>query len=176
MKEEEDALSQDEDDLPSHLDEHPVSQECLHERYQAPGAHAYVSSRPNRTQAARIAVTTAVPPALSSAYIPFPEPAPQPRPKVHSTPETQSQRDAQEDVEGNHAYSKPSLFVLPLWAVLGTASVGLVCFLDSGRGEAPEQAFSWLSAVASVAALQSWAGMTYTYIRSVPAHPFTHCR
>ena len=73
---------------------------------------------------------------------------------------------APETGDAAHDPQTPS-FVLPLWAVIGTASVGLLCFLDSARGAAPEEAFVWLVAVASVASLQSWAGMLYTYIRFV---------
>ncbi|TCD65856.1 hypothetical protein EIP91_002117 [Steccherinum ochraceum] len=60
---------------------------------------------------------------------------------------------------------KEPIFVLPLYAVLVSASVGLLSFLGSVTGNTAETAFSWLVAVASVASLQSWAGILYTYIR-----------
>ncbi|OJT02167.1 hypothetical protein TRAPUB_7282 [Trametes pubescens] len=59
---------------------------------------------------------------------------------------------------------KGSTYVLPLASVLVSASVGLLTFLSSTAGSA-NAAFQWLVAVASVASLQSWAGMLYTYIR-----------
>ncbi|KAI0738821.1 amino acid permease-domain-containing protein [Daedaleopsis nitida] len=55
-------------------------------------------------------------------------------------------------------------YVMPLASVLVSASVGLLTFLSYGTGGA-ETAFSWLVSVASVASLQSWAGMLFTYIR-----------
>ncbi|KIP02974.1 hypothetical protein PHLGIDRAFT_130425 [Phlebiopsis gigantea 11061_1 CR5-6] len=67
------------------------------------------------------------------------------------------------DVEGGPRERKP-WFVLPLFAVLGSASMGLLAFLNSS-GSGAEVAFNWLVAVASVASLQSWAGMLFTYIR-----------
>ncbi|KAI0350171.1 hypothetical protein OH77DRAFT_1431318 [Trametes cingulata] len=57
-----------------------------------------------------------------------------------------------------------SSYVLPLASVLVSASVGLLTFLSSAAGSA-NAAFQWLVAVASVASLQSWAGMLFTYIR-----------
>ncbi|CAL1713779.1 unnamed protein product [Somion occarium] len=58
--------------------------------------------------------------------------------------------------------------VLPLAAVLVSASVGLLSFLGStgsSKSAGPQVAFNWLVAVASVASLQSWAGLLFTYIR-----------
>ncbi|KAI0698129.1 amino acid permease-domain-containing protein [Cytidiella melzeri] len=55
-------------------------------------------------------------------------------------------------------------FVLPLYAVLASASVGLLSFLSAG-GQGAQVIFNWLSSVASIASLQSWLGMLYTYIR-----------
>ena len=57
-------------------------------------------------------------------------------------------------------------YVLPLASVLTSASVGLLTFLSYGAGGA-NAAFNWLVSVASVASLQSWAGMLFTYIRFV---------
>ncbi|KAI0642859.1 amino acid permease-domain-containing protein [Trametes meyenii] len=57
-----------------------------------------------------------------------------------------------------------STYILPLASVLVSASVGFLTFLSSAAGSA-NAAFQWLVAVASVASLQSWAGMLYTYIR-----------
>ncbi|KAI0775611.1 amino acid permease-domain-containing protein [Trametes elegans] len=59
---------------------------------------------------------------------------------------------------------KDSKYVLPLASVLVSASVGFLTFLSSAAGSA-EAGFQWLVAVASVASLQSWAGMLFTYIR-----------
>ncbi|CDO72292.1 hypothetical protein BN946_scf184970.g144 [Trametes cinnabarina] len=59
---------------------------------------------------------------------------------------------------------KQSSYVLPLASVLFSASVGFLTFLSSAAGSA-SAAFQWLVAVASVASLQSWAGMLFTYIR-----------
>ena len=53
---------------------------------------------------------------------------------------------------------------MPLASVLVSASVGLLTFLSYGTGSA-NTVFNWLGNVASVASLQSWAGMLFTYIR-----------
>ncbi|KAI0671245.1 amino acid permease-domain-containing protein [Trametes maxima] len=66
----------------------------------------------------------------------------------------------QEDVNQDER----STYILPLASVLVSASVGFLTFLSSAAGSA-NSAFQWLVAVASVASLQSWAGMLYTYIR-----------
>ena len=58
-------------------------------------------------------------------------------------------------------------YVMPLASVLVSASVGLLTFLSYGAGSANTM-FNWLVNVASVASLQSWAGMLFTYIRCVP--------
>ena len=58
-------------------------------------------------------------------------------------------------------------YVMPLASVLVSASVGLLTFLSYGAGSA-DTVFNWLVNVASVASLQSWAGMLFTYIRCVP--------
>ncbi|KAI0088659.1 amino acid permease-domain-containing protein [Irpex rosettiformis] len=55
-------------------------------------------------------------------------------------------------------------FVLPLYAVLMTAAIGLLSFMGTGDTHV-QTAFGWLSAVASIASLQSWMGMLFTYIR-----------
>ena len=55
---------------------------------------------------------------------------------------------------------------MPLASVLVSASVGLLTFLSYGAGSA-NTVFNWLVNVASVASLQSWAGMLFTYIRWV---------
>ncbi|PIL34845.1 transporter [Ganoderma sinense ZZ0214-1] len=55
-------------------------------------------------------------------------------------------------------------YVMPLASVLVSASVGLLTFLSYGAGSA-NTVFNWLANVASVASLQSWAGMLFTYIR-----------
>ncbi|KAI8986293.1 amino acid permease-domain-containing protein [Trametes punicea] len=60
--------------------------------------------------------------------------------------------------------AKQSTYVLPLASVLVSASVGFLTFLSSAAGSA-NSAFQWLVAVASVASLQSWAAMLFTYIR-----------
>ncbi|PIL34844.1 transporter [Ganoderma sinense ZZ0214-1] len=59
--------------------------------------------------------------------------------------------------------SQPA-YVMPLASVLVSASVGLLTFLSYGAGSA-NTVFNWLVNVASVASLQSWAGMLFTYIR-----------
>ncbi|KAH8082453.1 amino acid permease-domain-containing protein [Cristinia sonorae] len=66
---------------------------------------------------------------------------------------------------GDRRRHKEPFFVLPLNAVLVSASVGLLSFLGSATGNTAETAFDWLVAVASVASLQSWAGILFTYIR-----------
>lgn len=88
-----------------------------------------------------------------------------------------------DDVDPNSG--KEFVYVLPLAGVLATASVGFLTLLSSTAGSASavsvgctttarspsnlmnRQAFQWLVAAASVACLQSWTGMLYTYIRSV---------
>ena len=59
---------------------------------------------------------------------------------------------------------------MPLASVLVSASVGLLTFLSYGAGSA-DTVFNWLVNVASVASLQSWAGMLFTYIRCVRVLP-----
>ena len=58
-------------------------------------------------------------------------------------------------------------YVMPLASVLVSASVGLLTFLSYGKTGNAETVFNWLVSVASVASLQSWAGMLFTYIRFV---------
>ena len=72
-------------------------------------------------------------------------------------------RDASPVPEGESVvpHVKP-MYVLPIASVLVSASVGLLTFLSKEGGGA---AFSWLLSVASVASLQSWTGMLFTYIR-----------
>ena len=60
--------------------------------------------------------------------------------------------------------SNQPTYVMPLASVLVSASVGLLTFLSYGTGSA-NTVFNWLGNVASVASLQSWAGMLFTYIR-----------
>ena len=55
-------------------------------------------------------------------------------------------------------------YVMPLASVLVSASVGLLTFLSYNTGSAGT-VFNWLVSVASVASLQSWAAMLFTYIR-----------
>lgn len=75
--------------------------------------------------------------------------------------------DANDDVEqGSTPKEKRPWFVLPLFAVLGSASVGGIAFLNISKAGGVE-VFNWLVAVASVASLQSWAAMLFTYIRYV---------
>lgn len=62
--------------------------------------------------------------------------------------------------------SNQPAYVMPLASVLVSASVGLLTFLSYGAGSA-NTVFNWLVNVASVASLQSWAGMLFTYIRCV---------
>ncbi|KAM5541211.1 hypothetical protein V8D89_005140 [Ganoderma adspersum] len=59
--------------------------------------------------------------------------------------------------------SQPT-YVMPLASVLVSASVGLLTFLSYGTGSA-NTVFNWLANVTSVASLQSWVGMLFTYIR-----------
>ena len=57
-------------------------------------------------------------------------------------------------------------YVMPIASVLVSASVGCLTFLSYHSGGAA-MVFSWLVRVASVASLQSWAAMLFTYIRCV---------
>ena len=66
--------------------------------------------------------------------------------------------------------SRQPAYVMPLASVLVSASVGLLTFLSYGTGSA-NTVFNWLANVTSVASLQSWAGMLFTYIRCAPS-PF----
>ncbi|KAK7682321.1 hypothetical protein QCA50_014525 [Cerrena zonata] len=71
-----------------------------------------------------------------------------------------------EDLTEEHPErQKISYFVLPLAAVLVSSSVGLLSFLGTSHIASSQTAFNWLVAVASVASLQSWAGLLFTYIR-----------
>ena len=65
-------------------------------------------------------------------------------------------------------------YVMPLASVLVSASVGLLTFLSYGAGSA-NTVFNWLVNVASVASLQSWAAMLFTYIRCVRRRPCRLC-
>ncbi|KAJ3005030.1 hypothetical protein NUW54_g4526 [Trametes sanguinea] len=91
--------------------------------------------------------------------------------------------DVEDGLSRRAVDEKQSSYVLPLASVLFSASVGFLTFLSSAAGSANavrdlastmiarkteivyNQAFQWLVAVASVASLQSWAGMLFTYIR-----------
>ncbi|THG96082.1 hypothetical protein EW026_g5681 [Hermanssonia centrifuga] len=73
--------------------------------------------------------------------------------------------ESSDDPEAATSRKKQPWFVLPLYAVLGSASIGLLSFLSASSTVSAESAFNWLSSVASVASLQSWAGMLFTYIR-----------
>ncbi|KAM5541210.1 hypothetical protein V8D89_005139 [Ganoderma adspersum] len=71
------------------------------------------------------------------------------------------------DLAGEQVLGLPSsqpTYVMPPASVLVSASVGLLTFLSYGTGSA-NTVFNWLGNVASVASLQSWAGMLFTYIR-----------
>ncbi|KAH9948277.1 amino acid permease-domain-containing protein [Amylocystis lapponica] len=72
--------------------------------------------------------------------------------------------DAFVDVESVPSVQPKPYLVVPYAAVICSASVGLLSFLGIMKGNGP-QAFGWLVAVASVASLQSWAGLLFTYIR-----------
>ncbi|KAI0088652.1 amino acid permease-domain-containing protein [Irpex rosettiformis] len=85
----------------------------------------------------------------------------------------EAQRDGSPSSSGADPESQRSIakkqpsgpwFVLPLYAVLATAAVGLLSFMGAG-GTNVQTVFGWLSAVASIASLQSWVGMLFTYIR-----------
>ena len=169
-EEEEDALSLDEEDLPPHLDtptdEHSVSRAFVHECSEAAERHALKTESPDRDDEIQVEIRAATPSTADFQHGPGCIQIPQPGPRVRF-PVPRIVMDSPSDVEENGSPKKATLFVLPLWAVLGSASVGLLCFLDYVRGSAPEEAFTWLVAVASVASLQSWAGMLYTYIRCV---------
>ncbi|GJE92572.1 amino acid permease-domain-containing protein [Phanerochaete sordida] len=78
----------------------------------------------------------------------------QPTPCPPPTPPEEDPADAR---------AKP-WFVLPLNAVLGSAAVGLLAFLNI-TGVGAQTAFNWMISVTSIASLQSWAGMMFTYIR-----------
>ncbi|KAI0073009.1 hypothetical protein K474DRAFT_1604052 [Panus rudis PR-1116 ss-1] len=79
---------------------------------------------------------------------------------IHIRPSNWSSDDSVQEEEKRKPY------VLPLIAVLASSSVGLLSLLGStGSDTSGNQAFTWLVAVASVASLQSWAGMLFTYIR-----------
>ena len=55
-------------------------------------------------------------------------------------------------------------YVMPLASVLASSAMGLLTFMSYGTTGA-NIVFQWLVNVASVASLQSWAGMLFTYIR-----------
>ncbi|KAI0747493.1 amino acid transporter [Fomes fomentarius] len=67
---------------------------------------------------------------------------------------------------GEHVQLQPKhTYVMPLASVLVSASVGMLTFLSYKSGSSAQTVFNWLVSVASVASLQSWAGMLFTYIR-----------
>lgn len=69
---------------------------------------------------------------------------------------------------GEHVQLQPKhTYVMPLASVLVSASVGMLTFLSYRSGSSAQTVFNWLVSVASVASLQSWAGMLFTYIRCV---------
>lgn len=73
---------------------------------------------------------------------------------------------ADELLGGEIAPRSKNVYVMPLASVLVSSSVGLLTFMSFQAGSA-DVAFSWLISVTSVASLQSWAGMLFTYIRCV---------
>ena len=56
------------------------------------------------------------------------------------------------------------IYVIPIASVLVSASVGLLMFLSYNAGSAGTL-FTWLVNVTSIASLQSWTAMLFTYIR-----------
>ncbi|KAH9919155.1 amino acid permease-domain-containing protein [Epithele typhae] len=96
-----------------------------------------------------------------------------PRPRaVHSAQSdssasyaSDSELDSDTEAHGEEVVPRSEpMYVMPLASVLASASVGLLTFLSYNTGSAAT-VFNWLVSVASVASLQSWAGMLYTYIR-----------
>ena len=75
--------------------------------------------------------------------------------------------------EGVRPRAQPT-YVMPLASVLVSASVGLLTVLSYNAGSAAT-VFDWLVSVASVASLQSWAAMLFTYIRCVRRRPCRLC-
>ncbi len=67
---------------------------------------------------------------------------------------------------GIPASAKQHTYVMPLASVLASSAMGLLAFMSYGTGSA-NTVFQWLVNVTSVASLQSWAGMLFTYIRLV---------
>ncbi|TFK85813.1 hypothetical protein K466DRAFT_494033 [Polyporus arcularius HHB13444] len=69
-----------------------------------------------------------------------------------------------DELLGLPASAKQHTYVMPLASVLASSAMGLLAFMSYGTGSA-NTVFQWLVNVASVASLQSWAGMLFTYIR-----------
>ncbi|KAJ3549374.1 hypothetical protein NM688_g5183 [Phlebia brevispora] len=77
-------------------------------------------------------------------------------------PSSSSSSVGSSDPESTTPPRRREWFVLPLYAVIASAAVGGLSFIDSGHLAV---VFNWLVAVASIASLQSWSGMLFTYIR-----------
>ncbi|EJF55719.1 amino acid transporter [Dichomitus squalens LYAD-421 SS1] len=85
-------------------------------------------------------------------------------PRARAVPQSDRGSDDDSDDSEQVLPSSQPTYVMPLASVLVSASVGLLTFLSYGAGSA-NTVFNWLVNVASVASLQSWAGMLFTYIR-----------
>ncbi|KIP02937.1 hypothetical protein PHLGIDRAFT_270300 [Phlebiopsis gigantea 11061_1 CR5-6] len=91
--------------------------------------------------------------------------------RMPSPVHVEASQDQGGDIESGAKAATSWKLVLPLCAVLGSASLGSLAFLststntDSSSGVRAQEAFNWLVAVVSVASLQSWTAMLFTYIR-----------
>ena len=83
--------------------------------------------------------------------------------------EGNQQLHAEVEIQGESVVPRQKYaYVMPLASILTSSCVGLFTFLSYKKGSSAEMVFSWLVSVASVASLQSWAGMLFIYIRCVP--------
>ncbi|KAI0930952.1 hypothetical protein AcW1_007164 [Taiwanofungus camphoratus] len=85
----------------------------------------------------------------------------------HSAQVNSDVMQSTEEQTGGHnesVSSKKPYLVLPFASIMASASIGLLGFL-SGTNNNAGMVFQWLVSVASVASMQSWAGMLFTYIR-----------
>ena len=132
----------------------------LHATAPPDGAHSFADRVPNSVPVLEEFDTgaSATPPSHTTATSSYVCAAP-------PTPVRNRSLDVEATTNPGTTQPRQPWYVVPLFAVLASASMGSLCFMGSKRGAAPEVAFTWLVAVASVASLQSWAAMLFTYIR-----------
>jgi amino acid transporter len=171
----------------------------LARRGHAPGFLALLTRYPRQSATETLSTTGLETSALPSPDIARPPPVrtqSSHSPRIASAPSgAPSSTHHAGDIEASpipEPKQKPSSgFVLPLASVVVSSSVGLLAYLSAKAGGPAEvsmpdpsfdtrttltwyadlQAFNWLGTVTSVASLQAWTGMLFTYVRCVMRFP-----